>query len=83
MSRTLVGSLRRDSYTRRLVCALADLAKPSMLIDIAASGELPFYNQDNEPAPPAAWVAFQGADQARRRRVVRDTANTAARFQRA
>jgi NAD(P)H-dependent FMN reductase len=34
MSRTLVGSLRRDSYTRRLVGALADLAKPSMLIDV-------------------------------------------------
>jgi chromate reductase len=72
MSRRLVGSLCRDSYTRRLVCALADLAKPSMLIDIVAIGELPFYKQDNEPEPPAAWVAFHGAAQARRRGVVRD-----------
>jgi chromate reductase len=55
----IVGSLRRESYTRRLVEALAKLAVPSVRIEIVGIGDLPFYNQDDEPAPPQPWVAFR------------------------
>ncbi len=55
----IVGSLRRDSYTRRLVQALSKLAGPSMRMEIVGIGELPLYNQDDEPAPPQPWVDFR------------------------
>jgi chromate reductase, NAD(P)H dehydrogenase (quinone) len=55
----LVGSLRRESYTRRLTEALVRLAPPSMRIGIVPIGGLPLYNQDDEPAPPRAWVEFR------------------------
>ena len=51
----LVGSLRRESYTRRAAEALAPLAPPQLrfrFIDIAVS----LYNQDlDTEAPPADW----------------------------
>jgi len=56
---SIVGSLRRDSFTRRLVHALAGLAAPSMKIEIVEIGELPLYNQDAEAATPAAWQTFR------------------------
>lgn len=55
----IVGSLRRDSHTRRLVQALAGLAGPSMRVQIVGIGDLTLYNQDIEPAPPQAWVDFR------------------------
>lgn len=55
----IVGSLRRDSYTRRLVEALARLAGGSLRIEIVEIRDLSLYNQDDEAAPPAAWVAFR------------------------
>lgn len=55
----LVGSLRRDSLTRRLVRALTGLAPPSMRIEIAEIGALALYNEDLEALPPADWVVFR------------------------
>jgi chromate reductase len=56
----VVGSLRRESYTRRVVQALAALAPLPLRIEIVEIGSLPFYNQDEETAsPPAPWVAFR------------------------
>lgn len=55
----IVGSLRRESFTRKLVEALTKLALPSVRIEIVPIGDLPFYNQDDEPTPPAAWTAFR------------------------
>ena len=55
----VVGSLRRESYTRALVVALAKLAIPSMRIEIVNIGVLSLYNQDDEPSPPPAWVEFR------------------------
>jgi len=64
MSRTfdvaaLVGSLRRDSYTRTLVKAFIRLAPPSLQLDIVEIGALSIYNYDDEAAPPAAWSDFR------------------------
>jgi len=55
----IVGSLRRDSYTRRLVEGLARLSGDSMRIEIVEIRELSLYNQDDEEFPPAPWVAFR------------------------
>jgi chromate reductase len=56
----LVGSLRRESYTRRVVHALCELAPKTMAIEIAPIGALPLYNEDDETdAPPPAWQAFR------------------------
>ena len=62
----LVGSLRKESYTRRAAEALAGVAPPHLrfrFIDIAA----PLYNQDlDTDAPPGDWTRLRddvrGAD---------------------
>jgi chromate reductase len=56
----LVGSLRRESYTRRVVNALRELAPQAMAIEIVPIGALPLYNEDEETdVPPPAWQAFR------------------------
>lgn len=55
----IVGSLRRDSYTRRLTEALAKLAGPSMRMEIVEIGALSLYNQDDELSAPPAWSEFR------------------------
>ncbi len=55
----IVGSLRRDSFTRRLVQSLDALAPASIKIDIVEIRGLPLYNQDDEPSAPAPWVDFR------------------------
>ena len=57
---TLVGSLRRESYTRRVVNALQELVPETMAIEIAPIGSLPLYNEDDDTdVPPPAWQAFR------------------------
>lgn len=55
----IVGSLRRESYTRRLVEGLARLTGDSMRIEIVEIRDLSLYNQDDEEFPPPPWVAFR------------------------
>lgn len=55
----LVGSLRKDSFNRKLAKALAALAPETLKLEIIEIGELPLYNQDLDDSPPAAWVAFR------------------------
>jgi chromate reductase len=56
----VVGSLRKESLSRRLALALANLAPPSLRLEIVEIGELPHYNQDLETErPPAPWVEFR------------------------
>ena len=55
----VIGSLRRESYTRRLVEAMIKLAGPSIKVEIVPIGALAMYNQDDEPAPPQPWVDFR------------------------
>lgn len=55
----LVGSLRRESLTRKLVGALTRLAQPSMSIRIVEIGALPLHNQDDEFAPSAVVKDFR------------------------
>lgn len=51
----LVGSLRKDSFNRKMAHALADLAGPALAFDYLEIGVLPLYNQDLDNDPPAAW----------------------------
>jgi chromate reductase len=55
----LVGSLRKESFTRKLTLAMMKLAPPTLACEIVEIGELPLYNEDLEPNPPAAWVKFR------------------------
>jgi chromate reductase len=62
----IVGSLRKDSFTRKAAEALAKLT-PQLEFDFVPIGDLPHYNQDLDPdSAPPAWVAFRdrvrGAD---------------------
>ena len=55
----VVGSLRRESYTRRIVQSLIELAPGALELEIVGVGDLALYNQDDESDPPAAWGAFR------------------------
>ena len=50
----LVGSLRRESFNRRLAIALARLAPGDVGFRQLEIGDLPPYNQDDDANPPAA-----------------------------
>jgi len=57
----LVGSLRKDSFNRKVASALATLAPSSLKLEIIEIGQLPHYNQDDDvPGKvPPAWEAFR------------------------
>lgn len=56
----LVGSLRKESFTRKTANALIGLGPSSLKLAIVEIGNLPLYNQDlDSGAPPAEWTAFR------------------------
>ncbi len=55
----IVGSLRKESFTRKVARALAELGKPQLELEEIEIGNLPLYNQDLDTAPPAEWTAFR------------------------
>jgi len=55
----LIGSLRKESLTRKVVNAVIKLAPPSLKFEIVEIGQVSLYNQDIENTPPADWVAFR------------------------
>jgi len=59
----LVGSLRKESLTRKYAQAIAAVLPPSLQCEFVELGELPLYNQDLDDAgtPPAAWTTFRNA----------------------
>ena len=54
----VVGSLRRDSVSRKLANAFASL-QPELLFKSVGIGDLPLFDQDRETRPPAEWVRFR------------------------
>jgi chromate reductase, NAD(P)H dehydrogenase (quinone) len=56
-----VGSLRTESYNRKMAKALMALAPESLKFEIIDIGGLPLYNQDldDEGKPPLAWAQFR------------------------
>ena len=49
----IVGSLRRDSFNRKLATALARLAPSDFSFKQVEIGDLPLYNQDDDANPAA------------------------------
>jgi chromate reductase len=55
----IVGSLRKESFNRKMALALAGLAPEHLRLEIVEIRDLPMYDQDLDDAPPAPWVAFR------------------------
>jgi chromate reductase len=57
----LVGSLRRESFSRKTAKTLVALAPESLKLEIIEIGDLPIYNQDGDDdgKPPIAWTTFR------------------------
>ena len=56
---TIVGSLRKDSFSLKIANALAKLAPASVKLEVITLGGISFFNQDLEGAPPADWLSFR------------------------
>ena len=56
---TIVGSLRKESFSLKVANALAKLAPASLKLDVTTLGGISFFNQDLEANPPADWLAFR------------------------
>jgi len=57
----IVGSLRKDAFSRRVADALRVLQPAGLDLQVVEIRDLPLYNQDSEAPPPAAWTAFRDA----------------------
>jgi len=57
----IVGSLRKESFNRKMANTLISLAPASINPEIIEIGDLPLYNQDfdDEGRIPAAWAHFR------------------------
>jgi Predicted flavoprotein len=57
----LVGSLRKESFCKKVARALKELAPVSLEMEEVETGDLAIYNQDfdDEDNPPAPWTAFR------------------------
>jgi NAD(P)H-dependent FMN reductase/ketosteroid isomerase-like protein len=55
----LVGSLRRESLSRKIAKALIERAPLGVDCSIIDIGDLPLYNQDLDQDPPKPWVRFR------------------------
>lgn len=57
----LVGSLRKESFNRKMAKSLIALAPSALSLEIVEIGHLPLYNQDldDEGHPPEAWQQFR------------------------
>ena len=56
---TIVGSLRKESFSLKIANALAKLAPPSLKLDVTTLHGISFFNQDLEANPPSDWIAFR------------------------
>ena len=54
-----VGSLRKESLTRKVARAIFSLAPSRLQFDIVDIGSVSHYNQDLESTPPADWLALR------------------------
>jgi chromate reductase, NAD(P)H dehydrogenase (quinone) len=56
----LVGSLRKESLTRKIALAMKGMAPPPLALDIVEIRDLQMYDQDLETGtPPREWVVFR------------------------
>ena len=55
----IVGSLRKESVTRRVAKSIMLLAPPTVDMEIVEIGQLAMYNQDDDPSPPPTYLEFR------------------------
>jgi chromate reductase len=56
----IIGSLRKESFTRKVANAIAELAPKELTFTQVEIGNLPLYNQDLDTgSPPAEWQRFR------------------------
>ncbi|MDR3310455.1 MAG: NAD(P)H-dependent oxidoreductase [Oscillospiraceae bacterium] len=57
----IVGSLRRESYCRKVALRLSELLADAFDTTLLTGGDLPLYNQDSDDdgTPPPQWTAFR------------------------
>jgi chromate reductase, NAD(P)H dehydrogenase (quinone) len=55
----IAGSLRRESFNRRLAGSVARLAPPHFKFKLLRIDDVPLYNQDEDDSPPAAAQRFK------------------------
>lgn len=55
----IVGSIRKESFNRKLATGLIKLASDSMKFEILEISQLSMYNQDLDNSPPSDWVEFR------------------------
>lgn len=57
----LIGSLRKDSWNRKIAQELIRMAPASLQLQIIEIGDLPFYNSDLDDFGPVpeSWTAFR------------------------
>lgn len=60
----LVGSLRRESFNRRLALAIGRMAPLGVEFKLLELGDLPLYNQDEDANPSASAVRLKSEIQA-------------------
>jgi chromate reductase len=56
---TIVGSLRRTSYSAQVAHALISVAPSALAFSHVEIGDLPLYNQDFDDDPPPPWIRFR------------------------
>ncbi len=60
MISVLVGSLRKDSFNRKIAMEVKKIASPNLEFEILEIGQLGYYNEDiDQGNPPMEWVQFR------------------------
>ena len=55
----IVGSLRKESFNRKVCKTLMLLAPPTLSMEFVEIGQLSLFNQDEEANPPANYIEFR------------------------
>lgn len=55
----IIGSLRKESYNRKIAHLLKERAPKTLDLSIIEIDKLSFFNQDEEANPPSSWVKFR------------------------
>lgn len=55
----IVGSLRKESFSRKVAKTLMLMAPATLEMEIVEIGQLPLYNQDDDDNPPPVYSEFR------------------------
>lgn len=55
----IVGSLRKESFNRKVAMNIIKLASVATKLEILEIGQLQMYNQDLDDNPPSEWLKFR------------------------